>query len=122
VSFNFIASVTIHSVFGVQENKISHCFHFFPMYMKNFNTIIWCSNRLGLILTHLEMCERKVSGSKLRTLPVNRIVAFINGLNTVISHRNFIPEASAFGSRIGLEKLKCYLKSNKEEIQIWIQM
>ena len=25
-----MASVMIHSDFGAQENKISHCFHFFP--------------------------------------------------------------------------------------------
>ena len=25
-----MAAVTIHSDFGVQENKICHCFHFFP--------------------------------------------------------------------------------------------
>ena len=27
--FNFMAAVTIHGDFGAQENKISHCFHFF---------------------------------------------------------------------------------------------
>ena len=30
VSFNFMASVIIHSDFEAQENKICHCFHFFP--------------------------------------------------------------------------------------------
>ena len=30
VSFNFMAAVTICSAFGAQENKICHCFHFFP--------------------------------------------------------------------------------------------
>ena len=29
---NFIASVTICSDYGVQKNKISHCFHCFPIY------------------------------------------------------------------------------------------
>ena len=33
VSFNFLAVVTLHSTFGVQEKKKSHCFHFFPYYM-----------------------------------------------------------------------------------------
>ena len=33
VSFNFITAVTVHSDFGVQENKICHCFHFFPIYL-----------------------------------------------------------------------------------------
>ena len=30
VSFNFMSAVTIHSDFDAQENKICHCFHFFP--------------------------------------------------------------------------------------------
>ena len=32
-SFNFIASITIYSYFGAQENKICHCFHYFPIYV-----------------------------------------------------------------------------------------
>ena len=30
-SFNFIATVTIHSDFGAPQNKVSHCFHCFPI-------------------------------------------------------------------------------------------
>ena len=29
-SFNFMASLTICSEFGAQDNKVCHCFHFFP--------------------------------------------------------------------------------------------
>uniref|UniRef100_A0AC11CXQ7 RNA polymerase II subunit D n=1 Tax=Ovis aries TaxID=9940 RepID=A0AC11CXQ7_SHEEP len=32
-SFNFMAVVTICSNFGAQENKVSHCFHCFPIYL-----------------------------------------------------------------------------------------
>ena len=32
-SFRFMASVTIHSEFGAQENKVCHCFHRFPIYL-----------------------------------------------------------------------------------------
>ena len=32
--FNFMAAVTIYSDFGAQENKICHCFHFSPFYLK----------------------------------------------------------------------------------------
>ena len=31
MSFNFVTTVTIHSDFGAQENKICHCFHFFGL-------------------------------------------------------------------------------------------
>ena len=32
-SFNLMAAITIHSDFGAQENKICHCFQFFPFYL-----------------------------------------------------------------------------------------
>ena len=31
--FNFMAAVTVHSDFGVQENKVCHSFHCFPIYL-----------------------------------------------------------------------------------------
>ena len=31
-SFNFMAVITIYSDFGAQKNKVSHCFHCFPIY------------------------------------------------------------------------------------------
>ena len=33
ISFNFKAAVTIHSDLGVQENKVCHRFHCFPIYL-----------------------------------------------------------------------------------------
>ena len=32
-SFNFMAAVTICGDFGAQKNKVSHCFHCFPIYL-----------------------------------------------------------------------------------------
>ena len=32
-SFNFVLVVTVCNDFGAQENKICHCFHFFPIYL-----------------------------------------------------------------------------------------
>ena len=32
-SFNFMAAITICSDSGAQKNKVSHCFHCFPMYL-----------------------------------------------------------------------------------------
>ena len=32
-SFNFMSAVTNCSGFGAQENKVSHCFHCFPIYL-----------------------------------------------------------------------------------------
>ena len=33
MSYNLMAAVTVHRDFGTQENKICHCFHFFPFYL-----------------------------------------------------------------------------------------
>ena len=32
-SFNFMTAITICSDFGDQKNKVSHCFHCFPIYL-----------------------------------------------------------------------------------------
>ena len=40
VSFNFMAAVIICTYFGAQENKVSHCFHCFPIYL-------WWSDGIG---------------------------------------------------------------------------
>ena len=33
MSFNFLAAVTICSDLGAPQNKVSHCFHYFPIYL-----------------------------------------------------------------------------------------
>ena len=33
LSFNFMAAVTTCSDFGAPQNKVSHCFHCFPIYL-----------------------------------------------------------------------------------------
>ena len=33
VHFNFMAAITICSDFGAQKNKVSHCFHCFPIHL-----------------------------------------------------------------------------------------
>ena len=40
-SFNFVAAVTVHSDFGAQENKICHCFHFFPFCLPSCDGTGW---------------------------------------------------------------------------------
>ena len=41
--FNFMAAVTICSDFGAEENKVSHCFHCFPVYLPWTDGIGWSS-------------------------------------------------------------------------------
>ena len=58
VSFNFIAASTFHSDFGSQENKICHCFHFFPFYMCMKGKVLvaqFCPT-LGYILFNVSLC------------------------------------------------------------------
>ena len=43
MSFNFMAAVTICSDFGGQKNKFCHCFHCFPIYLKEIEE----NNRMG---------------------------------------------------------------------------
>ena len=40
-SLNLMAAVTVHSDFGAQENKICHCFHFFPFCLPSCDGTGW---------------------------------------------------------------------------------
>ena len=33
MSFNYMVTITVCSDFGAHENKVCHCFHFFPIYL-----------------------------------------------------------------------------------------
>ena len=45
---NFVAAASIHNTFGAQENKVCHCFHFFPCLFAMYLTVLnihwkdWC--------------------------------------------------------------------------------
>ena len=48
-----MAAVTIHSESGVQENKICHCFHFFPFYWPWSDGMPWSSLSECWVLSQL---------------------------------------------------------------------
>ena len=58
VSFNFMAAVTIYSVFGAQENKICHCFHFFTclnlIFSGNYSSLYVSKNRTIWLMEQVE--------------------------------------------------------------------
>ena len=56
VSFNYVATVTVHSDFGSQENKISHCFHFFPIYLQFPLILSLAVHCVGISLYSLQKC------------------------------------------------------------------
>ena len=41
MSFNFMAAVTICSDFGAPQNKVSHCFYCFPIYLPSSDGTRW---------------------------------------------------------------------------------
>ena len=45
-SLNFLTAITIRSDFGAQENKICHCFHFFP----HLFAVKWGTRTIQLVL------------------------------------------------------------------------
>ena len=38
--FNLVAAFMVHSNFGAQVIKICHCFHFFPIYLHIYYTLL----------------------------------------------------------------------------------
>ena len=58
MSFNFNAAVTVHNDFGDQENKVCHCFHFFPIYLP------WSSWHVVPLLHNKLVCTNCQQGSR----------------------------------------------------------
>ena len=50
-----MAAITICSDFGAPQNKVSHCFHCFPIYFP-WNTCDWYSFKLVNLICELELC------------------------------------------------------------------
>ena len=77
VSVNFVAAVTVHSDFGAQENKICHCFYFFPFCLPWSDGIMilvfWMLNfKPAFSLSSLTLIRRLFSSfslSAVRVLP-----------------------------------------------------
>ena len=74
---SFMAAVTIHSDFGVQEKKICHCFHCFPIYLPwsdGTNAIIlvfWMlSFKLAFSLSSFTLIKRLFGSSSLSAVTV----------------------------------------------------
>ena len=69
---NFMVAVTVCSDFGAQENKICHCFHFFPIYLP------WSDGTRCRILDWIPIPFRGSSQPRNRT----RVSSFAGGFFT----------------------------------------
>ena len=76
-SFNFMAAVTICYDFGAQENKVSHCFHCFPIYLPwsdesgCHDLIFWMLNfKPTFSLSSFTFIKRLFSSSSLSAISV----------------------------------------------------
>ena len=77
MTFNFVAAVMVHSDFGIQENKICHCFHFFPFYFpwsdgtRCQDLSFWMMNlKPAVSLSSLTLIKRLFSSSSLSAIRV----------------------------------------------------
>ena len=69
-SFNFMTEVTVHSDFGAQVNKVSHCLHCLPIYLPWRDgtdimiLVFWMlSFKLGFSLSFFTFIKRLYSSS-----------------------------------------------------------
>ena len=74
-SFNFMAAVTICSDFGAPKNKVSHCFHCFPIYLPwsdgtRCHDLSVLNVELGLSLSSFTFIKRLFSISLLSAIRV----------------------------------------------------
>ena len=100
-SFNFMAAVIIHSDFGVQENKVCHCFHCFPIYLpwsdglyflgltadgESSHEIKRCLLVGTKAMTNLDSIER-VTGRKAKGLQTEKIACKCQTFLSLLSSR-----------------------------------
>ena len=75
-SFHFMPGVTIHSDFGVQENKICHCFHFLLLICHevmpwSMMLVFWMlSFKSAFLLSSFTLIKRLFSSSLLSAIKV----------------------------------------------------
>ena len=74
-SFNFMATITIHSDFGAQENTICYCFHFFSFYLP------WSDGLDAMILGVFFMLNFKTSF----------LLSFLTLIRRFFSSLHFLP-------------------------------
>ena len=63
-----MAAIAVHSDFGVQENKVSHCFHCFPIYLPwiDGNGVKWCHLMWGSVSFEKTLMLGKIEGGRRR--------------------------------------------------------
>ena len=107
-----MASVTIHSDFGAQENKICHCFHFFPFYLPwsggtgAMILVFWILNfKATFSLSFFTFIKRLFSSS---SLSVIRLVSSVQSVSHV---RLFVtPWMAAHHSSLSITNSRSFFK------------
>ena len=107
-----MASVTIHSDFGAQENKICHCFHFFPFYLPwsggtgAMILVFWILNfKATFSLSFFTFIKRLFSSS---SLSVIRLVSSVQSVSHV---RLFVtPWMAAHHSSLSITYSRSFFK------------
>ena len=120
-SFNFMPAVTNHSNFGAHENKICHCFHFFPIYLPSSNgnnAMIFVFWKLSFKPTFLlsSFIRRLFSSSSLFAI---RVASFAY-LRLLIFHLEIlIPACESFRPAFHMMYSAYKLNKQGDNIQPW---
>ena len=79
-----MAAVTVLSDFGTQENKVCHCFHFFPIYLP-WSDATWCSVGFWSKIARASMLLKSLSRSIMSEFTVPETAACQASLSITIS-------------------------------------
>ena len=79
-----MAAVTVLSDFGTQENKVCHCFHFFPIYLP-WSDATWCSVGFWSKIARASMLLKSLSRSIMSEFTIPETAACQASLSITIS-------------------------------------
>ena len=103
VSFNFMAAITICSDSGAQKNKVSHCFHCFPIYLHEvvgpdaLILVFWMlSFRPTFSLSSFTFIKRLFSSSSLSAIRV--VLGYTKILRNIETNPNFFQVHMIWGN------------------------
>ena len=118
-----MATVTVHSDFGAQENKICHCFHCFPSICHDVMApgamifVFWMlCFKLAFPFSPFTFIKRFFSSSSLSTI---RVVSFAYLKLLIFLPAIFIPACASSSQAFHVMYSACKLNNQADNIQPW---
>ena len=117
-----MAAITICSDFGVPQNKVCHCFHYFPVYLpwsdgtRCHDLSFWMLSFKPIFHSPLSLSSR---GSSFSSLSSIRVVSSVYLRLLTFFHAILIPACASSSPAFHVMYSECKLNKQGDNIQAW---